>query len=161
MERNLESTIPGWGVDLDPRRRPAFPKEKVPAEGTGAHWDRPEPQHSDVEVLHSMERGGLSAVYGTSCPPRGLSGVMRRRAYRASNEARMSRWFLLYAADRVDVVEGVIEDLRSGHVPNLAKEMGLKADLKHNKKRLLRIGLMAGLAAAGVAGASSIRRRRR
>jgi hypothetical protein len=44
-------------------------------------------------------------VFGAAVPARGLSGVLRRAAYRVP-EHRSARWTLLLAADRVDVLEG-------------------------------------------------------
>jgi hypothetical protein len=43
-------------------------------------------------------------VFGTGQPPRGLSGLLRRAAYRVP-EHRASRWALLVAGDRLDVLE--------------------------------------------------------
>ncbi|MFL6715479.1 MAG: hypothetical protein ACJ8G3_03865, partial [Burkholderiaceae bacterium] len=35
-------------------------------------------------------------------------------------------------ADRVNVVEGIGQDLMRGRIPNIFAEMGAKAELKHN-----------------------------
>ena len=102
-------TIPGWGADLDPADRPAYPKERRPP-----RLDRiptPGQQQSDVEVFHSTERGGVTPVFGTSVPPSGLSGMLRRRAFRR-RENDVRHWMMLLLADRVNVVEGLLEDLR-------------------------------------------------
>ena len=64
-----------------------------------------------VEILHSMERPGITPVFGTSTPPRGVSGRMRRRAFRRS-ESDIRHWMMLLAADRVNVVEGLLADAR-------------------------------------------------
>jgi len=40
-------------------------------------------------------------VFGSSCPPHGLSGLIRVGAYKIS-EARLSHWLLLYFADRLE-----------------------------------------------------------
>jgi hypothetical protein len=151
MSTDVQTNVPDWGVDLEPHLRPAYPKEKRPEGGTGAHWSVPDQQPVNVEVFHSTERPEITHVFGTAAPPRGLSGRIRRKAYEYS-EGRMEHWFMLMAADRVDVVEGLIEDLSRGHLPNLWKEMGMKADLKHNPKRLLKSALFGGLLAAGVMG---------
>lgn len=113
------STIPGWGADLDPASRPAVPMDHSPPRLEGVHWGEPPPQQPvTVEVLHSIERPGITPVFGTSRPPRGLSGVMRRIAFRrAENDLR--HWMLLLAADRVDVVEGLFED--AGRSPRARK----------------------------------------
>lgn len=105
------SRIPGWGADLDRADRPAIPMERTPPRLDGLHWDAPRAQASRVEVLHSIERPGITPVYGTSCPPKGLSGWIRRRAFRHS-ENNLRHWMMLLAADRVDVVEGVLGDAR-------------------------------------------------
>jgi len=41
-------------------------------------------------------------------------------------------------ADRVSVVEGVLGDLKHGHVPNVFAERGWKAEWKHNRTSLVR-----------------------
>jgi len=105
------SHIPDWGVDLDPAKRPAVPMERTPPRLEGVHWDRPAQQPQTVEVLHSIERPGLTPVFGTSAPPRGLSGWIRRRAFRHS-ESDLRHWMLLLMADRVNVGEGLLDDVR-------------------------------------------------
>ena len=62
-------------------------------------------------MFHSTERGGVTPVFGTSVPPSGLSGMLRRRAFRRS-ENDVRHWMMLLLADRVNVVEGLLEDLR-------------------------------------------------
>jgi hypothetical protein len=44
-------------------------------------------------------------------PPSGLSGWIRRRAFRRS-ESDLRHWMLLLMADRVNVVEGLLDDAR-------------------------------------------------
>lgn len=104
------SHIPDWGVDLDPARRPAVPMEQ-PSRLEGVHWDRPTQQPRTVEVLHTIERPGITPVFGTSVPPSGMSGWIRRRAFRRS-ESDLRHWMLLLLADRVNVAEGLVEDVR-------------------------------------------------
>jgi hypothetical protein len=104
-------TIPGWGADLDPANRPAVPKERTPPRLENLPWTEPEQQQSDVLVLHSTERPGITPVFGTSVPPSGLSGVLRKRAFRRS-ENDVRHWMMLMLADRVNVVEGLFSDLR-------------------------------------------------
>jgi hypothetical protein len=101
----LRARIPGWGVDLDPADRPAVPRERADDGLTGAHWRVPEQQPQTWSRERSVEHRELPPVFGTSCPPRGLSGSVRRLAYQRFSEARAAHWLLLLAADRVDVVE--------------------------------------------------------
>jgi hypothetical protein len=67
----------------------------------GAHWARPEHQKDPGDVLRRSDLDALTPVFGNTVPPRGLSGRIRRRAYRIA-EHRTSHWFLLLLADRVD-----------------------------------------------------------
>jgi hypothetical protein len=137
--------ITGWGVDADPDNDPTYPmKQRTNGEHAGYSWERPPQQPLTVEVLHSNERPTLTAVFGTSTPPAGLSGVIRRIAFRYS-ESSYAHWLPLMLADRVGVVEGIVDDLRHGHVPNIVDELGWKAEWKHN-----RIGLVGRLLLKGL-----------
>jgi hypothetical protein len=130
------SHIKGWGVDANPENDPTYPmKHRTDAEQEGYSWERPPQQFVDVEVLRSIERPNVSAVFGTSTPPSGLSGMIRRFAFKYS-ESSYGHWLPLLLADRVNVVEGIIDDLKRGHVPNIFAERGIKAEWKHNKKGL-------------------------
>lgn len=140
--------VPGWGADLDPANRPGVPMERTPPRLEHVHRPAEQPRR-DVEVLHSVERPGLTPIYGTTAPPKGLSGMIRRVAFRYG-ENDMRHWMILLLADRVDMGEGLVEDLAHGHVPNLWKEMGLASEWKHNRAGLLRKAAIAG-AVVGVA----------
>lgn len=140
------STIPGWGVDADARNDPTYPMRHVEDQQTrGLSWTRPPEQQPDVEVLQSIEHNRLPAVIGTSTPPSGVSGMIRRYAFRRS-ESDWWHWLLLMGADRINVVEGVVEDLGRGIIPNIPGEMGARAEWQHNKKGLaMKLGVGAGL----------------
>ena len=97
----LRATIPGWGVDLDPADRPAYPKEDFTRD-TGAHWEFPERQPGHEEREKSPEHKWVTPVFGTAVPLKGLSGVVRRLAYKYG-EGRARHWLMLIAADRIDV----------------------------------------------------------
>lgn len=108
MTTNLESRTPARPepVDRDPRRRPGVPMlTKRSAEGTRPS-DLPQ-QQSDVPVLVGVEVGRLTPIFGTTLPPRGVSGWLRRAAYRIP-EHKAARWMLPMLADRVEVVGGRI-----------------------------------------------------
>ena len=130
--------IKGWGVDADPKNDPTYPmKYRNNGEHAGYSWARPPQQPITIEVLHSNERPNVTSVFGTSTPPSGLSGVIRRIAFRYS-ESSYGHWLPLMLADRVSVVEGVLGDLKHGHVPNTFVERGWKAEWKHNRTSLVR-----------------------
>ena len=146
------SQVKGWGVDADRGNDPTYPmKRRNDGEHEGYSWERPAQQQSDVEILHSNERPNVSAAFGTSTPPAGLSGVIRRFAFKYS-ESSYGHWLPLMLADRVGVVEGYLEDLSRGHVPNVFAERGWKAEWQHNRKSLVtRVAVGAVLASAAVA----------
>jgi hypothetical protein len=48
------------------------------------------------------------------------------------------------AADRVNVVEGLVEDLGRGRIPNIPGEMGIRSELKHNRTGLIRKVAISG-----------------
>ena len=58
------SRIEGWGADLDHANRPAYPKERTPPRLDKPAWIVPEAQVASVEILHSIERQGLTPVFG-------------------------------------------------------------------------------------------------
>lgn len=140
------STVPGWGVDADPQNDPTYPMRDIAADDSrGMSWARPPQQQAHVEILTSIERNNLPAVFGTATPPRGVSGMIRRQAFRYS-ESQWAHWLMLMAADRVNVVEGVVDDLARDRVPNVPAEMGARAELAHNRS-----GLAGKLALTGAA----------
>lgn len=145
------SRVVGWGVDADPENDPTYPmKNRNNGEHAGYSWQRPQQQPVNVEILHSNERPNLSATFGTSAPPSGLSGVIRRAAFKYS-ENSYGHWLPLMLADRINVVEGVLSDVARGHIPNIFGEMGLKAEWQHNRKRLVtRVAVGAAIAFVAV-----------
>ncbi len=146
------SQVVGWGVDADPENDPTYPmKRRNNGEHAGYAWERPPQQPTDVEVLHSNERPNLTAVFGTSTPPVALSGVIRRLAFKYS-ESSYGHWLPLMLADRVNMVEGVLDDLAHGHIPNLINELGWKAEWRHNRKSLVtRVAVGALITSVAVA----------
>ena len=150
-QRAIDATqVKGWGVDADPKNDPTYPmKKRNDGEHKGYTWKRPAKQDVDVEVLHSNERPNVSAVFGRSTPPRGLSGVIRRFAFRYS-ESSYGHWLPLMLADRVGVVEGVFEDIGRGHIPNIPSELGWKAEWRHNRKSLVTRVVVGGVLAAAL-----------
>jgi hypothetical protein len=153
MEHSLidPSQVPGWGIDADPENDPTYPmKKRNNGEHRGYSWPRPTQQPVEIEVLHSNERPNVTAVFGTTRPPRGLSGMLRRMAFKYS-ESSYGHWLPLMAADRIGMIEGIFEDLLHGHVPNIPAELGWRAELKHNRKSLMtRLMVMTLVAVAAI-----------
>ncbi len=124
----LRRTIPGWGVDLDPKDRPAYPKENYTRD-TGAHWEFPERQPGYETREKSPEHKWVTPVFGTAVPLKGLSGAIRRMAYKYG-EGRARHWLMLIAADRVDVLESRLAGLARLRPDNPIKQSGILAE-KH------------------------------
>jgi hypothetical protein len=128
----LRARIPGWGVDLDPQDRPAVPRLQFHPDLSGAHWEFPERQQETTRRERSIEHEFLTPVFGTSCPTRGLSGIIRRYAYRRYSEARAAHWLLLIAADRVDSVESNLGSYLTLRPDNPITETGVRSEFTHH-----------------------------
>lgn len=152
---NDYANIPGWGIDADPKNDPTYPirhrtdRDGEPIGSSGYTWERPPKQPVDIDVFRSIERPNISAVFGTSAPPAGLSGMSRRYAFRSS-ESEYGHWLPLLLADRVSVVEGVLDDLKQGHIPNIFAEKGWKAGWKYNRAGLTKTVIVRTVVTAAV-----------
>ncbi|WP_277498901.1 MULTISPECIES: hypothetical protein [unclassified Nocardioides] len=127
----LRARIPGWGADLDPADRPAVPKMRFDPGATGARWEFPERQPELRPRERSVEHAFVTPVFGTGQPLKGVSGVVRRLAYRRFSEARAAHWLLLVAADRVDVAEGRVTSALRGRPDRLVAETGVRGEAGH------------------------------
>jgi hypothetical protein len=140
--------IAGWGIDADPQNEPTYPiKNYTGDDHARLNWERPELQPEHVEILKSVERPYNTAVFGTGQPPSGLSGKIRRFAFQFS-ESSYGHWLPLLFADRVNMIEGVIDDLKKGHLPNVFKERGWDAEWKYNRSGVIKniaIGTIAAV----------------
>ncbi|HUR75302.1 MAG TPA: hypothetical protein VMZ00_13570 [Sporichthya sp.] len=128
----LRARVPGWGADLDPADRPSGFRREVEDIPTGAHWHFPDRQPEPFARERSIEHVMMPPVFGTSCPPRGLSGAMRKLAYRRWSEARAAHWLTLLAADRVDAVESHLRSLMTLHPDNPITQTGVRSELTHH-----------------------------
>lgn len=150
-------TVNGWNVDADTSNDPTWPmRDRAGDDGAGLDWARPPLQAVDVEILQSVEHERQPAVVGTAVPPSGMSGSLRRAAFRFS-ESQWGHWLLLMMADRVNAVEGVFSDLAKGRPPNPLAEMGLVS--RQRAPRAAAMTLATGLLAAAAV-VWMIRRRR-
>jgi len=125
----LRARIPGWGADLDPKDRPSVPREQYDPGRSGAHWDFPDRQPELWPRERSIEHKFLTPVFGTSCPPKGLSGVMRKLAYARYSEGRAAHWLILLAADRVDAAESHLASFLTTRPDNPITETGVLSEL--------------------------------
>ncbi|SES44524.1 hypothetical protein [Lentzea albida] len=128
----LRARIPGWGADLDPKDRPSVPKLRWQEDRTGAHWEFPNRQPEKWPRERSIEHEFLAPVFGTSCPPRGASGRIRRLAYRKYSEGRAAHWLLLLAADRVDAWESHLSSFLTARPDNPVTETGVLSEFSRH-----------------------------
>jgi hypothetical protein len=128
----LRARIPGWGADLDPKDRPAVPQERFDPDLSGARWEFPERQPEKWPRERSIEHKFLTPVFGTSCPPRGLSGAIRKYAYRRYSEGRAAHWLLLIVADRVDAKENILRSFLTLRPDNPITETGVLSEFKRH-----------------------------
>ena len=73
--------------------------------------------------------------------------MIRRFAFRYS-ESTYAHWVPLVVADRIGVVEGIVDDLKQGHIPNIFAERGWQAEWKYNRDGMIKnIAIGVGIAA--------------
>jgi hypothetical protein len=131
----LRARIPGWGVDLDPADRPSVPRERFDPSLSGAHWEYPERQPEKWPRERSVEHTQLPPVFGTTCPPKGLSGVIRKYSYAKYSEGQSAHWLLLLLADRVDTAESGLRSLLTLRPDNPITETGVLAEARYHGVR--------------------------
>jgi hypothetical protein len=124
----LRARIPGWGADLDPKDRPSYPKERFDPGATGAHWEFPDRQEETYPRERSIEHGILPPVFGTVAPLHGLSGLIRRTAYKRYGEGRLAHWLLLILGDRIESTGAHLRSVLSLRPDNPVTETGVLAD---------------------------------
>ena len=144
-------TIKGWGIDADPKNDPTYPmRDRMNIGEDPNSGNRPDNlQPVTIELLKSIERPKVSAVFGMEEPPSGLSGMIRRQAFEYS-ENEYKHWLPLLLADRVDVVEGVVTDLFRGKLPNIWAEKGYDMEWKYNRTAFITKMATIGAVAAGL-----------
>jgi hypothetical protein len=95
---------PVAGADLPKQERPGVPMEHQarPLTPTAPeHVERMRPRRG---LTHRTEVRSMTPVFGTAQPLHGISGLLRRIAYK-THETHARHWMLLLAADRVNVLE--------------------------------------------------------
>ncbi|MCP2046519.1 UNVERIFIED_ORG: hypothetical protein J3D58_000591 [Paenarthrobacter nicotinovorans] len=74
----------------------------------------------------------MTPVFGTSTPPKGISGAMRKYAYRKYSEGRAAHWLVLIAADRVDAWESHLRSFATPRPDNPVTEAGVLSELSRH-----------------------------
>lgn len=137
-QRGSGGRADGRGVDGPPERRPGVPMKADPHLAEGAEPGGPPRQGSDEAHLRRAGLPRLTPVYGTAQPPKGLSGVMRRAAYRIP-EHSAAHWMMLLSADRLDILE---DRLTNGLGPDTLGAMGRR--IRTNPLPAIAMAVLAG-----------------
>jgi hypothetical protein len=104
-QRIEHANEPVYGSDLPGSERPGVPMETESRPLTpSVHWREPEKQSPNRRVTKRRELAQLTPVFSSALPPRGISGMLRRAAYRIP-ETHAQHFLTLMLADRVDVLE--------------------------------------------------------
>jgi hypothetical protein len=142
------------GVDLATERRPGYQSHRTVAPWPNARIP-PSCQVGDPAVpfyARGPEPG--PPVFGTACPLRGPSGLVRKIAYRyPDHEAR--RWLLLLFADRVEATGPRLRRASKFGLPLLAFPLlaggALAAGWRRSRRHPARFAVRATARAASVA----------
>ena len=119
------SQIPGWGADLDRANRPAVPDgTHAAAAGQRALGRARGSSRRPWKCCIPSNAPASRRCSAPACPPSGLSGMIRRAAFRYS-EDRLRHWLMLLLADRVNVVEGLFDDARQSRKVHSIAAVGL------------------------------------
>jgi hypothetical protein len=94
-------TPPVEPFDLDPARRPGVPMHRPPQPWPNSRFPPARMQARPASLLHGRPHKQMPPVYSTAVPPRGVSGALRRAAYRIPDHDP-NHWVMLLLADRVD-----------------------------------------------------------
>ncbi len=87
-------------VDLDPSRRPGVPQERAPAPWPNSRFPPARMTATPSVPKHGRPGKAMPPVYGTAVPLRGVSGALRKAAYRYPDHVA-THWLMLLLADRV------------------------------------------------------------
>lgn len=92
----------------------------------------PEQQPDPGDRERSIEHLRLTPVFGTTLPLSGLSGAIRRFAYRRYSEGRAAHWLLLILGDRVDAVEQHVRSFATARPDNPITQTGVLAERRRH-----------------------------
>ncbi len=88
-------------VDLDPANRPGVPKERPPEPWPNSRFPPKRMTGTPSVPKHGRPDKPMPPVFGTAVQLHGVSGAIRRAAYRYPDHT-VSHWLLLLLGDRVD-----------------------------------------------------------
>lgn len=133
-----------WGVDRELSRRPGVPMMRTPEPWPNARMDmeRMDPASSAV-FKHGRPNREWPPVFGTACPPKGLSGLIRKWAATMPDH-KPQFWLLKLFADRVDSAEHRLRMIAPVALPlaavGLLGSMYLRDERRDTRRERVRSG---------------------
>ena len=122
-----------WGVDRDLSRRPGVPMMRAPQLWPNARLDiEPMDPARSAAFKHGRPNKPWPPVFGTTCPPKGLSGVVRKWAS-SFPDHKPQHWLLKLLGDRVDSAEHTLRKLAPLAVPAVAAGLLGRMYLKESR----------------------------
>jgi len=91
------------GVDRELSRRPGYRSTWRVGPFPHTRYPPVRQEGEPAAPLHGRPGKRMPPVFGTACPPRGLSGAIRKAAYRYPDH-ELPHWMLLLFADRVEAM---------------------------------------------------------
>lgn len=114
------------GVDLERTRRPGVPREREPRPWPNTRFPPVRQAGQPSVPRHGRPGKPMPPVFGTAVPPEGLSGRLRRAAYRYPDHF-LRHWMMLIAADRIDSMGSNAGRLLRTAAPGLVAAAGVAA----------------------------------
>ncbi|QRO01523.1 hypothetical protein JRI60_22130 [Archangium violaceum] len=106
-----------WGVDRELSRRPGVPMMRPPEPWPNARLDiEPMDPARSAVFKHGRPNREWPPVFGTTCPPKGLSGLIRKWASSLPDH-KPQYWLLKLLGDRVDSAEHRLKKLAPVALP--------------------------------------------
>jgi hypothetical protein len=94
---------PVEAADADPANRPGVPNERSPQPWPNSRFPIERMRAQPSVPRHDRPGKPMPPVYGTAVPLHGLSGAIRKAAYRYPDHVA-THWLLLLLGDRVDAM---------------------------------------------------------
>jgi len=134
-----------WGVDRELSRRPGVPMMRPPEPWPNARLDI-EPMDPALSAVfkHGRPNKEWPPVFGTTCPPKGLSGLIRKWAA-SYPDHKPQHWLLKLLGDRVDSAEHRLKKLAPVALPLAAAGLLGSMYLRDGRGRTRRERVLASL----------------
>ncbi len=135
---------PYWGIDRDPSRRPGNPMvRKDPRPLPNTHFPPEQQQGEPTAPRHGRPNKPMPPVFGTAIPLRGLSGAIRKLAYRYPDHYPR-HWLLKLLGDRVDSWEHHWRRYSLVALPLVVAAMAMSRASRRRRRSSSLLGMLRG-----------------